>query len=177
MLMVGNRFLLGKVVFFLFVIIGINAKAQDTTIVRNGVLAICNAMLTNDMKKIIDYTHPRVIALIGGKDKAIELTNAAMTEVRNNGMSLKDVTIGKVGQFYSSGKSVYCVVPQKISLNIKEGYVSMCSSILGISEDQGRTWKFASAGNIGIEKVKSLFPELPDGLIILPDTEPVFHKE
>lgn len=72
---------------------------------------------------------------------------------------------------------MYCVIPHDIILNTEGGYLSSLSSILGISQDQGKTWKFVSAGNIGRDRLKIMFPELPDGLEILPQTDPVLHKQ
>lgn len=144
----------------LFAIITYNVNAQDTAVVKNEVTIMLNAMLRNDMGPLADFTHPRIIASMGGSEKAILAMN-----------------IGKIGEFYSKENKVYCVIPHDITLNTEDGYFSSNSSILGISQDQGKTWKFVSAGNIGHNKLKILFPELPDGLEVLPQTVPVFHKK
>jgi len=162
--------------FILFAIITCNVNAQDTVVVRNGVTTMLNAMLKNDMGTLADFTHPKIIASLGGREKAIETMNKGVAEIKSKGMSFRSASIGKIGKFYTSGKKVYCVIPHDITISTKGGYFSSRSSVLGISQDQGKTWKFVSAGNIGRNKLKTLFPELPDGLKILPQTDPVLHK-
>lgn len=162
--------------FILFAIITCNVNAQDTVVVRNDVITMLNAMLKNDMGTLVDFTHPKIIASMGGREKAIVTINTGFAEIKSKGMSFRSASIGKIGKFYTSGKEVYCVIPHDITINTERGYFSSLSSVLGISQDQGKTWKFVSAGNIGRDKLKIMFPELPDGLQILPQTDPVLHK-
>lgn len=126
---------------------------------------------------LADYTHPKILASMGGREKAIETMNTGLAEIKSKGMSFRSASIGKIGKFYTKGNKVYCVIPHDITINTEGGYLSSLSSVLGISPDQGKTWKFVSAGNIGRDKLKTLFPELPDGMQILPQTVPVFHKK
>ena len=163
--------------FILFVIFTCNVNAQDTLVVRNDVINMLNAMLKNDMGILADYTHPKILASMGGREKAIEIMNTGVAEIKSKGMSFRSASIGKIGKFYTKGNKVYCVIPHDITINMEGGYLSSLSSVLGISQDQGKTWKFVSAGNIGRNKLKTLFPELPDGLEILPQTDSIFHKE
>jgi hypothetical protein len=163
--------------FILFAIITCNVNAQDTVVVRNDFTTMLNAMLKNDMGTLADFTHPKIIASMGGREKAIETMNMGVAEIKSKAMSFRSASIGKIGKFYTSGKEVYCVISHDITINTEGGYFSSLSSVLGISQDQGKTWKFVSAGNIGRDKLKILFPELPDGLEILPQTDTVFHKE
>lgn len=162
--------------FILFAIITCNVNAQDTVVVRNNVTIMINAMIENDMGTLLDFTHPKIVTSYGGREKAIVAMNAAIAEMKSKGMSFRNASIGKIGEFYISGKELYCVIPHELTLNAKGGYYSSLSSILGISEDQGKTWKFVSADD-GRDKLKIMFPELPDGLQVSPQTDPVFHKQ
>ncbi|SHE47257.1 hypothetical protein [Pedobacter caeni] len=163
--------------FILFAIITCNVNAQDTVVVRNNITIMFNAMVKNDMSTLADLTHPKIIASLGGREKAIVTMNAAIAEMKSKGMSFRNASIGKIGEFYKSGSEVFCLIPQEITLTTEGGYFSSLTSTLGISQDQGRTWRFVSAGNIGRDKLKILFPELPDGLEVLLQTDPVFHKQ
>lgn len=154
-----------------------NVKAQDTTVVRNAAIIMSNALLKNDLGVLADYTHPKILEAVGGKAKMIALVKASIAVIEARGLTFRSFSIGKIGEFYSDGKDLYCVVPQKILMNTKGGYVSSLSSVLGISEDEGKTWKFVSAGNIGRERLEAIFTGLPDGLDISPQTEPVFYEE
>ena len=163
--------------FILFVTITCKVNAQDTLVVRNEVTIMINAMIKSDMATLADYTHPKILASFGGREKAIETMNMGVAEIKSKGLSFRSASIGKIGKFYTSGKEVYCVIPHDIKLDTEGGYFSSISSVLGISQDQGKTWKFVSAGTIGRDRLKVIFPELPDGLEILPQTDPVLHKQ
>jgi len=92
----------------LFAIITYNVNAQDTAVVKNEVTIMLNAMLRNDMGPLADFTHPRIIASMGGREKAILAMN-----------------IGKIGEFYSKGNKVYCVIPHDITINTEGGFFAV----------------------------------------------------
>ncbi|ACU03305.1 hypothetical protein Phep_1087 [Pedobacter heparinus DSM 2366] len=146
-------------------------------VVRKSAIIMSNAMIKNDLETLADYTHPKILAAMGGKDKMIARTKASIAEMKTGGVTFRGASIGKIGRFYTSGKDLYCLIPHEILMNTEGGYLSSTSSVLGISHDKGKTWKFVSAGNIGKKRLKTIFTTLPDGLQISPQTTPVFHKE
>lgn len=163
--------------FTFYFIATCTVDAQDTMAVRKSAIMMSNALVKNDLATFADCTHPKVLANMGGKEKMIANMKASIAEMKTGVVTFRGASIGKIGRFYTSGKDLYCLIPHEILMNTEGGYVSSTSSVLGISHDKGKTWKFVSAGNIGKKRLKTIFTTLPDGLQISPQTTPVFHKE
>jgi hypothetical protein len=119
------------------------------------------ATVKNDVEKLIDLTHPKAVALMGGRDRAIKLTREAMKKMETEGVKM--VSLGKVlapEKIYPAGESLYCAVPVSFHMTIDDSKVLLRSALIGVSGDSGKTWKFVDISR-GEKLVRELLPDMP----------------
>lgn len=161
----------------LLLLASLTVDAQDTAIVRQQATIHTEALLKKDYETYARYVHPKLYQLTGGKEKMIIAIKQVLANTEKQGVGMRSSSLGPVGKFYSAGKEIFCVIPYEVIMDSKDGYVSVASSIMGISADQGKNWKFLSSGNIPRETIKKLFPNLPEELEIKPKEKPVLHLD
>jgi hypothetical protein len=61
-------------------------------------------------------------------------------------------------------------------MNYPSGYLVITSTILGISDDKGKNWKYISAGKVPRTALKKVFPDLPEAVTIPPGSKPELHQ-
>ena len=130
------------------------------------------ATQTGDYEKIIDLSHGNVVAALGGKNKALETVQRQMQLMKDRKMMLTEFKIGEPWPFTRSKENKFVVVPTQITLTIPGNIVQADSFLLGISADQGKTWKFVDGAGIKSEKQQEkILPPLPKELK-LPELKP-----
>lgn len=136
------------------------AKAQE----------VLTAVTKGEFEKLADLTHPKAIELFGGKEKMI----AAMTKLREGieakGGTFKSGKVSEPSDPIKMGKQLYILVPCEEEVAIPKARVITKSSLVGVSEDGGKTWVFV-ATPVGRDKIKEILPNLPESLVI-PKVEP-----
>jgi hypothetical protein len=171
---------LGGLVFLLLV--GCNSNSGgpaagpvDTSTVRPQAEAIAKAVLDRDHATLVDYTHPRVVEGMGGRERMIERVRGMEKEMDAAGFRMVGHEVGDVGEPVVDGGTAYVVVKTTLRLagpgtrGVSESY------LLGVSDDGGKTWKFADgAGLSNPEHRARAFPNLPAGLRLPEKKPPVF---
>jgi hypothetical protein len=131
--------------------------------------------LKGDIHKLADYTYPKVAAMMGGKEKMIAVIKTGIESMKAEGTSIRNGSIGEVSKIYRSGKELHCTLDQNLVMDVKGGYLTTESQLLGISTDSGKTWTFITIANLNATQLKELFPELNKCLSIRKAAPPVFH--
>ncbi len=136
-----------------------------------------DAVLKNDFKTTADYTHPKVIEEIGGKDKMISIMEEGDKKLRADGIQFESVEIGVPSQISENGETVLALVPETVQLKVPKGYLKTESQLVAVSENKGARWYFIDAASLTTETLNAFLPELA-GKITLPEKKPpVFTAE
>ncbi|MFM7148374.1 MAG: hypothetical protein ACKO23_00870 [Gemmataceae bacterium] len=130
------------------------------------------ATMKGDNAKVIDYTYDTLVKAMGGREKAIEAVEAVMKQMKAQGITIKVFHAGDPGEFLTEGGNTFVVVPTRVEAVFSKGKVISKSYVLGISSDEGKTWKFADGSGIIKQKElrEKLLPKLPAKLK-LPERE------
>jgi hypothetical protein len=149
----------------------------DTSKIKQEAQRCANALLTSDYERVVAYTHKRVIAGVGGRETMIAKLKAGTEQMRAQGISFTRVEIGEPQKPRKIGEWFCALVPQKIVMKVPDGRLEQESHLLGISEDEGKSWVFLDVGPISKEQLSQVFPEF-NGKIELPEKQkPVFKKD
>jgi hypothetical protein len=143
--------------------------------VRQKVDEISAALISGNFAKVVDLTYPKVVQMVGGREKMIDLLKAGTQEMLAHGSAITAVVVGTPSEFRTVGKEVFVVVPSSITLSVPGGKLTQKSFTVGVSSDAGRTWFFVDANNLGGEKIKMVFPTFP-ATLQLPPRPPVFER-
>ena len=164
-----------------FSFLAIPARADekiDSAKVEEQAKAVGKAFLDSDWSKVADLTYPKVVEMMGGKEKMVAEVEKGMKRIKDQGFSFKKYTVGTAQAPVADGKTVYMVVPTSLEIAGPATKIVTDSYLLAVSPDSGKTWTFADgAGLADPEKRKVVFPSLPAGLKLPAKKDPVVTKE
>lgn len=153
------------------------ARADDVAAtIKREAESCAKAHLAYDYDGIVKYTHPRVLALMGGKEAMVGLLKRGTAQLRAQGVELADATIGTPDEPRKIGAWLTCLVPQHLVMKASGSHILHDSVLLGISEDEGKNWVFLDLGPVSEARFAQLFPEL-QGKISLPEKKPPVVKD
>ena len=170
-----KAFLLG----WLLVVCAIHASAQtDAPHIKAEAQKCAQALLTGDYAGVVALTPPRVVSMMGGKDAMVATIRNEMEKDKGTGFGLKDIQFGEPEPGRRVGGSWFVsLVPQRMLMKVPGGRLQGDSYMLGISEDEGKTWSFLSIDAISDDQLAQVFPELKGKVQLPPKTKPVLTKE
>jgi hypothetical protein len=146
-----------------------NARTQAET--------IQNTLIKGDYGKLADLTHPKAVEKFGGRDKMVALLEKEMKGLADRGTVLSSVKVFEPSQPAAAGKELYITVPFSLVIKVPGGRLLTKGVLLGVSEDQGKTWRFIDCSP-GAKTIKNLFPDLPTTLVVPAKNEPpTFEKD
>ncbi|TFF30429.1 hypothetical protein [Mucilaginibacter psychrotolerans] len=148
--------------------------AQDTAVVKHQANLIAQATFKGDYETVIAYTHFRLVAMSGGKEKLRQLITERMKELKDQGITGFSGTIGTPGKFYLAGNELHCLLPEDIILTTSVGRYLSRSYLLGVSSDKGKNWTFLDVGSMSADILHQLLPNFNDDLKIPPPVKPEF---
>ncbi len=135
------------------------------------------ALLAGDYPAFVGYTHPRVVEVNGGKDAMIATLKSGTAEMHAQGSDLEDASVGTPEKPRKIGDWLVALVPERITIKVKGGHLIQDSSLLGISEDEGKHWTFTDVGPTAQETFGKVFPELAGKITLPQKKKPVFKKD
>ena len=133
-----------NIVLILSILISINGSAQtDTSQLHRNILSSMDGMQTSFMKSdwevFVNYMHPEIIKLSGGKEKLTTLVKGQMNALNN--ATIDTIGSGNVLQLINFNGQWQCVVESFLQMTIESKTVTVISSNIGVSDD-GKSWKF-----------------------------------
>jgi hypothetical protein len=163
-----------KTIIKLFIILLIPARlfAQDTLILKVQANKLIEATLKKDYNTLASFTYPKVVEMMGGKEKMIQTIQTGMQKLSDQGFTVQKGVIGSPGKFYKAGKEIHCLLPETITMLTKEGKLLSKSNLLAITQDGGSNWYFLDVNSSTINFVPKLFPQFNKKLVLPEPAEP-----
>jgi hypothetical protein len=150
-------------------------EASLKKVLKEGAEEVNNALVKGDFETIVDYTHPELVKHLGGREKAITAMGAAMKDLMANGISLTSFTVGEPSDTVAGDSQLFAVVPFELRLKSPDGRILLKGYLIGISSDQGRSWKYLD-GRGDTKLIKKCLPNLPEKLKLPEKQAPVVEK-
>lgn len=165
------------VLFFILTILTFSVFAQSPVQI-NAVKTQANIMVTamkkQDYKTLLKMTYPKAITMAGGEAKMLESMNKGLGQMKNNGISFSNVSIGEPSTIITLGKQLQCTIPDKLEMKMMGGTIVTNSTLIGISDDRGKTWTFIDAVGKDLATLRKVITTLSDKLIIPKMKQPQF---
>lgn len=160
-------------VFFLlfFFSLGNVAVGQHASAIKVAAIDMGNALAQKDSKKFIGYMHPVMLELAGGEKQLRLISDSALKVFEQFGGKLSKISYGNPGEVVSHKKMLQAVLTQTLTLTSFVADVVLSTSLIAVSEDAGKTWKFIDTNLFSLKQIKSALPELSPALVI-PKTAP-----
>ena len=149
---------------------------QDSIYVSNikrGAEAIVKALFAGDFETVLKYTYPEVLKGVGQKDFVVETLKKSIVEMKDQGITFKNATIGQPGEIIKAKNKIFSIIPQDLFLNVNGKTLYNKASMLAISLDNGVNWYFIDGSGLTDEMIHELFPEANHKLILPKKTTPI----
>lgn len=154
------------------------APAEEmAAVVKREAQACTKALLASDYEGIVRYTHPRIVAGMGGKEEMISLIKRGVAEMKTEGIVIEKATVGSAEDPKPVGDWLISLVSQQIVMRVPQGRLTQDAAVLGISENLGQTWVFVDLGPQTKSTFETLFPELVGKFPFPERKEPVLTKD
>lgn len=118
------------------------------------------ALLKGDYATIADLTHPKVVAMNGGRDKMIADMERTMKAIKEQGIEFVSAIPSAPTNPVNAGSEVFLVVPFKYELKTPMGKLTQETFVIGVTADDGKSWKFVN-GDLDPKVVRDSLPNLP----------------
>ena len=147
-----------------------NLKVQATE--------LAEAFSRKDFDKVASLTYPKLVELMGGRDRMVAFLNQGMKQAEAENVKFLSNTIGEPGEVISVEQQLFAIIPTTLKMKVPEGILAGQSFLIGVSNDKGENWTFVDgSGGMNREKLKVLFPAAADKLKLPEIKPPVLERE
>jgi hypothetical protein len=151
--------------------------AQDKAKIKAEANIAASAFAKGDYTTFVDHLYPKMIESAGGKKALVQLMSQQIGAMQKQGMAFEKVTVGEPGEIFKAGTELHCLVPQTITIKMQGKYITSTTHLLAVSENQGKSWYFVDTSNGSPEKMKQMFPNWNNKLVIPRPTQPVYSDK
>lgn len=130
-----------------------------------------------DFKGFLKYIHPVRINAAGGEAKMIMLLNNQNARLKSKGVVINSTVFDQPSEIVKCKNELQCTISQHTELKPAKGRIVTHTTLLAISNDNGKSWKFVDANNMEITIVRKLFPDLSPTIILPPKQQPTVYTE
>ena len=154
-------------------LLGLQLKAQtDTFLLKQSIKVSMDSMSASFQRKdwntFTNYMHPELVKMLGGEKKFTAFIQQQMKSLES--AVVQKSAAGNVLQVLYYKNQWQCIVESYLEMTVESTLVSSVSSNIGVSFDNGKTWKFVRLSNGNEETMKQMFKDLS------PDLQPPLYK-
>jgi hypothetical protein len=156
----------------LFLFSSITKGQNLATTIKVQAMDVGSALMKNDFETFIKYMHPNIIAYAGGKEQMKTKMDSAYSAMKLFGVSFKRYSIGSPGEIVSYKNQLQAVLPEITTIKTPLGELTVETSMIVISPDNGKNWWFIDTNVYKVDKLKNILPDISPRLVIPPQKEP-----
>jgi len=153
------------------------ADADRERAVKEQARAACDALVGGDLDKFVGWTHPKLVQMMGGRERLVEMLKSGQKEMARQGIQLLSATIQADAELAQGGDEWFAIVPYDLEMSVPAGRALVKTWLLGISADQGKTWTFIDGGKLSAAAIKQYFPNFPAKLALPARQQPQLEKK
>ena len=156
----------------LLLLISTTVSGQHTSSIKTAAMNMGNALAQKNSQKFIGYMHPVMIELAGGEEQLRMISDSALNVFEQLGGKVSKISFGNPGEVVNHKNILQSVIPQTMTLTSFIADIELSTSLIAISEDGGKNWRFIDTNLFNIKQIKSTMPEISPSLIIPKSTAP-----
>jgi hypothetical protein len=155
-----------------FIYIGFSQNVNS--VIKTQAMDMAKALLKKDYTTFSRYMHPQITEAAGGKNKLIQQMDTASAVAAKFGAEIKKVLIGNPSAVVKFNKELQATLPQYTEMKTNFGNLTLESTLVAISPDNGKNWYFIDTSVFGAQELKKSLPNLSPQLVIPPTKPPKF---
>lgn len=145
------------------------AQAQNN--IQQQARAMGEMLMKKDYLHFVNYTYPKLLAEMGGKEKMAASIQHQMEQMEQNDNHILGLEYGTPTSVIKQKDELQCTIPQMMTLKVGQGKIIAKSTLIAISQDKGAHWFFVDAGDRDMATIRASLPNISK-LITLPAPEP-----
>lgn len=124
------------------------------------------AFMEGNFERLADFTHAKVVELMGGREKMAEFVRKGMADMKAQGFETLSYTpAAEPTQVLREGRQLYAILPARLRMRTPGGTIFISDSfMIAVSGDDGKNWRFVSGATADAARLKLLMPEVADKL-------------
>lgn len=154
--MINSKILSLFLAIFLFTTSGFS---QGEKKMMKQARSYAKAMEKGDWPTVVELTYPEIVKLAGGEKRYLQQSKNSSMQLERQGFSIDKAELSNPSDTVKEGSKVLSVIPMRLTFEGPLGKLYSESSLLGISNDGGKTWTFISMSQTGMDDVLKLFPK------------------
>jgi hypothetical protein len=159
-------------IFFLLLLSISALSGQSPNENLNGQLEEMKKLfLTEDFRGFSNFTYSKVLDMMGGKEKMIQATTSSMNQMKKEGFQILDLNFKNASAIISHDKELQCSLTQELLMQIPQGKLLATYTLIAISSDEGKNWKFMDTSGKSKETMLKYFPNLSPDIVIKQKTQ------
>lgn len=170
---------------FIAIVICAQLANADPQTERIRKLAVENsaALTSGNYARLVELTYPKVVEMIGGRDKMIETLRNGTEDMKARGNAILGAEVSEPKEVVPRGDKQFAIVPTTTRMRVPEGTLRFKGFLIAISEDRGKTWTFIDGAGLvrepGKEKEKlaQVLPDFPPQLSLPAPEQPVLEPK
>src|SRR5688572_13225973 len=117
----------------LLLLVGNMALGQNT--IKAEAEKMGKALLSKDYNSFVNYTYPKLVKDMGGREKMIETARKQMDDVAQQGVRFLSITYGEPSVIIKEKDELQATLPQEMIFETTEGKVQAKSTIIAVSDN------------------------------------------
>ena len=141
------------------------------------------ALTSGNYPHLIELTYPKVVEMIGGRDKMIETLRRGSEDMKAHGSAILGAEVSEPKEVVTAGDKQFAIVPMTVRVQVPDGTLRSKGFLIAVSEDRGKTWTFIDGAGLvrepGKEKEKlaQILPDFPSQLSLPAREQPVLEPK
>ncbi len=141
------------------------------------------ALSSGNYARLVELTYPKIVEMIGGRDKMIETLRRGSEDMKAHGTAILGAEVSEPKEVVTAGDKQFAIVPMTVRVQVPDGTLHSKGFLIAVSDDHGKTWTFIDGAGLmrepGKEKEKlaQVLPDFPPQLSLPPREQPVLEPK
>ena len=156
----------------------VQLASADSQTERVRALAAKNsaALSSGNYARLVELTYPKIVEMIGGRDKMIETLRRGSEDMKAHGSAILGAEVSEPKEVVTVGGRQFAILPMTVRVRVPDGTLRSTGFLIAVSEDHGKTWTFIDRAGLK-EKLAQVLPEFPPQLLLPPREQPVLEPK
>lgn len=146
------------------------------TVILTQANAMGGAFLAKDYVSFLDYTHPTVVKMMGGREKMLLDTSDSFNAFEKEGITFLNIAFSTPTKIFNSDGELQTAFTETITMRVPAGRLTVYARVIAISNDGGKRWFFMDVTEHSIEMVRKLLPSLHPDLTLPEPQQPLLEE-
>lgn len=158
--------------------LSVQAQSDEelSTLVLKHADSMAQCFIAKDYACFLNYSHPKVIHSMGGYQSALKKTKEEFRKFEEeDGITFEALKFGTPSKMIHAGTELQCIIQQQIEMLLPRGRMTAITTLIALSEDNGKSWYFTDASRFDLASMQRLIPSLSNDLVFPYPQDPVFE--